>query len=101
MTVSLEQMAERLGISEEQRIADSERLRAEARAWRLRELRRAAGLTQAELAAVISVSQKRISQIERGDVEMLKVDTLRRYLRGIGLEPSLFITVDNQLAKIA
>lgn len=101
MSVSLEQMAERLGISDEQRLADAQRLREEARAWRLRELRRAAGLTQVQLAAAIQVSQKRISQIESGDIANLKVETLRRYLGGIGVEPSLFIALDDKLTKIA
>jgi len=101
MSISLEQMAERLGISEQGRLADAQRLREEARAWQLRELRKAAGLTQAKLAAAIHVSQKRISQIESGDIENLKIDTLRRYLGGIGVEPSLFITVGDELTKIA
>ncbi|GAB3807364.1 hypothetical protein GCM10028798_31750 [Humibacter antri] len=101
MSISLEQMAERLGISEQKRFADADRLRAEARAWQLRELRKAAGLTQAQLASEIHVSQKRISQIERGTIENLKVETLRRYLGGIGLEPSLFISVDDRPTRIA
>lgn len=36
------------------------------------------------MAQALGVSQKRISVIESGDVDHIKVDTLKRYLEGIG-----------------
>jgi len=56
---------------------------AEQRAYQLSELRRALGVTQAELAALIGRSQTTISQLENGDVG-LSLDTLRRIVTELG-----------------
>ena len=64
--------------------AHKERMLAEIRAYRLRELREALALTQTELAQTLDISQKRVSEIERGDVDRTKVDTLRRYAAALG-----------------
>ena len=49
-----------------------------------KEARKAEHVTQKRLAQALGVSQKRISVIESGDVDHIKVDTLKRYLEGIG-----------------
>ena len=36
------------------------------------------------LAEVLAISQKRVSEIERGQVDRTKVDTLRRYADALG-----------------
>ena len=36
-------------------------------------------MTQTDVAAVLEISQKRVSEIERGQVNFTKVDTLRPY----------------------
>lgn len=59
-------------------------MRAEVRAYKLRELREALAITQVELAAKIDVSQNRISRIEHGDIEKSQVDTLRKYVEAVG-----------------
>jgi DNA-binding XRE family transcriptional regulator len=64
------------------RLADV--IRAEYRAARLREIRAALGVSQATLAAETGVSQNRVSQIESGQVERARIDTLRRYIEGLG-----------------
>ena len=64
--------------------AHKERMLAEIRAYRLRELREALALTQTELARTLGISQKRVSEIERGEVDRTKVDTLRRYAAALG-----------------
>ena len=43
-----------------------------------------ARLTQTELAQILDISQKRVSEIERGEVDRTKVDTLRRYAAALG-----------------
>lgn len=60
------------------------RMLDEVRAYQLRELREALGLTQVELAKVLHVSQNRISRLEHGDIERTQVDTLRRYVEAFG-----------------
>ncbi len=51
--------------------------------YRLAELRRALGLTQAELAALIGKTQSAVSQIEHGDIA-LSVDALRAIVTQLG-----------------
>ena len=57
-----------------------EKLEAEIRAYRLKELRKELNITQVELAKQLHVSQNRISRIEHGDIEKSQVDTLRKYV---------------------
>lgn len=54
------------------------------RASELRELREATGLTQAAVAAKMSIGQNRISQIEHGRLDRLHLDTLSRYFTALG-----------------
>jgi DNA-binding XRE family transcriptional regulator len=56
---------------------------SERSAYRLGELRRALGVTQVELAALIGRSQATVSQIEGGDVA-LSVDLLNAIVEGLG-----------------
>ncbi len=57
-------------------------------------LRRAAGLTQIELAARIGVGQAHISKVERQD-DML-ISTLTSYLKALGVNASLVVEVGEQ-----
>lgn len=56
---------------------------AEQRAYQLSELRRALGLTQVELAALIGRSQTTVSQLENGEIG-LSIDTLRSIVTQLG-----------------
>jgi transcriptional regulator with XRE-family HTH domain len=48
---------------------------AEVRARRLAEVRKRQNATQAEVAAVMGVSQARVSRIEKGQLEKSEVET--------------------------
>lgn len=61
-------------------------LRAEVRAHRLSEIRRAYGLDQSEVAERIGVSQPRISRIERGELDRSEISTVRSYVEALGGE---------------
>jgi DNA-binding XRE family transcriptional regulator len=54
----------------------------QARGWRLADLRKRRGLTQAEVAARMDVSTARISQIENGDASTQ--DVLQHYVAALG-----------------
>ena len=69
------------GITRDEVEAEKRRMWAEIRLY---EARKAEHVTQKRLAQALGVSQKRISVIESGDVDHIKVDTLKRYLEGIG-----------------
>src|SRR5689334_4349012 len=55
---------------------------AEARGWRLADLRKRRGLTQDQVATRMGVSVARVSQIESGDVSTQEV--LNRYVGALG-----------------
>ena len=57
-------------------------------------IRRAAGLTQIELAANLGVGQAQISKVERQD-DML-ISTLASYLQALGVEAQILVEVGEQ-----
>lgn len=61
-----------------------DQMRLECNIYRLRELRQAHGMTQTDVAEILGVSQRRVSEIERGECDRIKLDTLRRYVQALG-----------------
>ncbi|MGV0838484.1 helix-turn-helix domain-containing protein [Mycolicibacterium thermoresistibile] len=57
----------------------------------LSEIRRAAGVTQAEMAARLSTTQGSVSQLERRDDVLLS--TLSDYLRALGAHARITVTI--------
>lgn len=84
MGYSLDDMIRDSGVSREQIKAGVQAMDEEARAYRLREARRAMDYTQKEVASQAGISQARVSSIERGDLDRSLVGTLRSYLKAIG-----------------
>jgi predicted XRE-type DNA-binding protein len=64
--------------------AGAQRMIAEARAYRLAELRRRQHTTQVEVAKTMGVTQARVSRIEKGQLERSEVDTLAAYVQALG-----------------
>ncbi len=62
----------------------AQRLIAEARAFRLSEVRRRQHTTQVEVAKAMGVTQARVSRIEKGQLERSEVDTLAAYVKALG-----------------
>jgi predicted XRE-type DNA-binding protein len=58
----------------------------QARAYRLRQLRKAQAARQEDVAAAMHVSQSRVSRIERGDLDHVELATLRAYVQALGGE---------------
>lgn len=56
----------------------------EVRAHRLVEVRREQVARQDQVAALINVSQSRVSQIERGDLQHTQLGTLEAYVAALG-----------------
>ena len=80
--------------------AHAKRMRAEVHAYRLREIREMLELTQVELAEELEVSQKRVSEIECGQIDRTKVDTLRRYAAALGGTLRVQVRIDNETYEI-
>ena len=78
-----------------------EKLLAEVRAFRLRELRESLGLTQTQVAEKIGVSQRQVSKIEQGDLDNAKMKTIRGYLKAIGAEMSIYAEMGELHSRIA
>jgi transcriptional regulator with XRE-family HTH domain len=80
----LAQLSDRLGLSSESIQYERESLEKQRTAYQLRALRRTRGLTQVELAERLGVSQNRVSRLERGDIQRVRIDTLARYVESLG-----------------
>ncbi len=81
--------------------AHKERMLAEVRAYRLRELREEAGLTQAQLAERIGVGQRQVSKIEHGDLDSAKIGTIRSYLEAVGGGLAIEYVLGDQRVQVA
>lgn len=76
-----------------------ERREAYVRGHQLAEMRKAAGLTQAELADALGVSQTRISKIEHGEVS--GIDIVRAYVTALGGTVDMVATVGDRTWRVA
>ncbi len=81
--------------------AHKERMLAEVRAYRLRELRERAGLTQAQLADRIGVGQRQVSKIEHGDLDNARIGTIRNYLEAVGGGLSIEYVIGDERVQVA
>nr|WP_145488266.1 MULTISPECIES: helix-turn-helix transcriptional regulator [Streptomyces] len=91
--------AEELAGGQEPFAAGAERPPAEARAWRLVEMRRERGLTQAQVAERMGVSKGRVSQIESGQVAGTEV--VARYVEALGKSLVMVaVFADGELCKV-
>lgn len=72
------------GITEESISAERERTRDRIEAYKLAQIRKGKELTQATVAKSMGVSQKRVSEIENGDLSSMRIDTLARYAESLG-----------------
>jgi len=84
MTDIVAELTKRLGLDEADVARERDFLEREIRAYKLKELRKASGVTQVELAKRLRVSQNRISRLERGKIERMQVDTLQHYIEALG-----------------
>ncbi len=101
MAKSLEELLLERPVDREAVDGHKRRMLDELRAFRLRELREAANLTQVELAGRLKVSQNRVSRIEHGDVERAQLDTLRRYAEAVGGRLRVEVELGDERIRIA
>jgi DNA-binding XRE family transcriptional regulator len=79
--------------------AARERREAYVRGHQLAEMRTTAGVTQAELAAVLGVSQARISKIEHGEIS--GIDVVRTYVAALGGSVDVVARLGDRSWKVA
>lgn len=98
---SLEELLQKYPVDRAEIDARKADMLAEVRAYRLRELREQAELTQAQLAERIDVGQRQVSKIEGGDIESAKISTIRGYLEDVGGTPSLEYVMGDERVRVA
>lgn len=101
MSVSLEDFLAENPVDREAVEKEKARMLAEVRAFRLRELREKAGLTQAEVADRIGVGQRQVSKIEHGDLDSAKIGTIRSYLEAVGGGLAVEYVLGDQRVQVA
>lgn len=101
MALSLEDFLAEHPVDRAQVEAEKTRMLSEVRAYRLRELRERAGMTQAQLAARIGVGQRQVSKIEHGDIDNARVATIRKYLDAVGGNLVLEYVTDDARVQVA
>lgn len=85
--VSWTEMKDELGLTAEEQSEireGAQDLIAQARAYRLAEVRRRQRATQTDIAKAMGVSQARVSRIEKGQLARSEVDTLAAYVQALG-----------------
>jgi DNA-binding transcriptional regulator YiaG len=75
------------------------RLDAYVRGHQLAEMRKAAQLTQGEVARRLDVSQARVSKIESGEIS--GIDTVRAYVSAVGGQIEVRATLGDRSWKVA
>jgi DNA-binding XRE family transcriptional regulator len=81
------------------RYAAAQRRESYVRGHQLAEMRKASGITQADLAKSLGVSQARISKIEHGDIS--GIDIIRAYVNALGGTVELVATLGDRSWKVA
>jgi DNA-binding XRE family transcriptional regulator len=79
--------------------AAAERREAYVRGHQLAEIRKAAGLAQAQVAETLGVSQARISKIEHGEIS--GIDVIRAYITALGGTLDIVVTLGDRTWKVA
>ena len=101
MTKSLEQMLAERPVDRAAVEAHKARMIDEVRAYRLQELRKSVAMTQEQLAERLGVGQNRVSNIEHGDLERVRIDTLRRYVEAVGGSLRVEVELGDERFQIA
>ena len=84
MALSFDDYVTQRGISSELKEEALRETQEKIKTYNLMQARKSRDVTQAELSRDMGVSQKRISDIENGRLDLLKIDTLRRYIAALG-----------------
>lgn len=82
--MELHEYMESRGITRESIAAEQEKTRERIEAYKLAQIRKLKDLTQASVAQSMGVSQKRVSELERGELGSMRLDTLSRYAESLG-----------------
>lgn len=97
MATNLDDLIDELGVDRVEIAKGARDLATMANAYKLRELREAAGFTQVEMAKRMGVSQNRVSRIERGLLSKTEVGTLAKYFAVFQGEVLMQVKIDGKV----
>lgn len=89
--MSFSDFADSLGVDRDNVAHLKDQMRAAVEEQKLRDVRKAMDMTQKQLASEIGVAQNRISDIENGHMESLRIGTLQRYAQALGFDVDIFL----------
>lgn len=69
--------------------------------YQLSVLRKSRGLTQRQVAEIMGVSQRRVSAVERGDLDHSEISTIRSYIGALGGHVRIVAEFKGESAQIA
>ena len=69
--------------------------------YELAQLRKSRKLTQVQVAKVMGVSQRRVSAIERGEIDRSEITTLRAYINALGGQIRIVADFGDESTQIA
>lgn len=77
------------------------KIRSMERAYQLAELRETKQLNQTELGDRIGIGQRTVSKIEHGEIERSRLETIRKYVEGLGGEVEVVARFGDEAFTIA
>lgn len=81
--------------------ASCKELHEAVQAQRLADIRKTQGLRQSDVAALMGVSQARVSKLESGDLSRTELETLQSYVAALGGDLQVFAEIGKNIVKLA
>lgn len=99
-TFTLDELIDRYGMDRDEIAKDVRELNIVSNAYKLREIRESSGMTQVEMAALMGVSQNRVSKIERGLLDKTEIGTLRKYFAALNGDVLISVKIGGKILPL-
>ncbi|MEY4981642.1 MAG: hypothetical protein RL174_980 [Actinomycetota bacterium] len=97
---SLDDLIDKYGMDPEELERGAREMHIAVNAYKLREIREETGMTQVELAALMGVSQNRVSKIERGEINKTEIGTLRKYFAALNGDVLISVKIGGKIVPL-
>lgn len=100
MPITFDEYLEKHKANRDELARDVRELEILVNAFKLREIREASGRTQIEMAALMGVSQNRVSKIERGEIDKTEIGTLRKYFAALNGDVLISVKIGGKILPL-
>lgn len=100
MPITFDEYLEKHNVNRDALARDVRELEIVVNAHKLREIREETGMTQVELAALMGVSQNRVSKIERGEINKTEIGTLRKYFAALDGDVQISVKIGGKIVPL-